>query len=586
MSDRLTLGGLPCYNPRHAAKAAARLGTSTDFVGKANAFTLPLGRDPGRGAVLMVRSDLDDLDENSFLQLVWESDFDTLTIQSLIITRAIALNKALTTDPNALFMVELADKRHVFPFSSIDSQYNVRMPAPSALSGPNLYYPESLNSGAIWGWETMVGDIWSELPDDAGEAPLLPYSPDGAPNDFRFIGVSAWHALHEVLDKLQIAVKYDPVNDIFSLVRLGETQDGLATTLDDLTDAGRLIYDFDPTESDLARMPETIRVFFRRQEALNDEAFAHGAEDDTSRSGNWESAPSISKDVATGVSGVAAGSVLPVWNDLPALVNEEGTNTNSAALGTRANEVAQNIEARITTSDASQRKYFSGITTDILPGSEIDSVAWQDFGGDRDSAGLVTVVTQRQTATGLPDASRPLRPTWPRLPQLVQVFTSGGSEGDILDANDDGFHDARVVRFADDDVEVLDDCWILFIDDYDNKGGDLKATHSEYYIGRLSGVETSSGSTRPLYLVRQQVASQAKEVRFSLAGPLALIDPEQEDCTVLDFWQGTDPGTTITVQNNPISVNFQFEGDTGGVGLASYDEIDDKYRMHQLECPS
>jgi hypothetical protein len=583
MSDRLTLGGLTCWNPRHAAKAAARLGTSTDFVGKVSAFTLPLGREPGRGAVLMVRSDLDSLDQNSFQQLVWTSDFDTLTIQSLIITRAIALNKALTTDPNALFMVELADKRHVFPFSSIDSQYNVRMPAPSALTGPSLYYPESLNSGALWTWDTMVGDIWDELPDDAGTAPSLPYTPNGDPDGFRFIGVSAWHALHAVLDKLQVAVSYDPIENEFSFVRLGTTQSGLSDSLDDLLEAGRLLYDFDPTESDLARMPETIRVFFRRQEALNDEAFAHGTEDDTSRSGNWESSPSISKDVATGVSGVAAGSVLPVWDDLPALVDDAGTNTNSGALVTRANEVAQNIEARITTSDASQRKHFSGITKDILPGSEVDSVAWQDFGGD---PGLITVITQRQTATGLPDASGPLRPTWPRLPQLVQVFTSGGSAGDILDANGDGFHDARVVRFADDKVEVLDDCWILFVDDYDNKAGALKATHSEYYIGRLSGIETSNGSTRPLYLARRGPSSQARWVEFELDAALAITDESQEDCNVNNFWGGTNPGATVTVFNlNKSGGDFTFFGDAGDIGLAVYDEIDNVYRIVQLECP-
>lgn len=564
MSDRLTLGGLTCYDPRRAAEAAARLGTPVDFLGKASAFTLPLGRDPGRGAVLMVRSDLDSLDQDTFQQLVWTSDFDTLTIQSLIITRAIILNKALTSDPNALFMVELADKRHVFPFSSIDSQYNVRMPAPSALSGPNLYYPESLNSGALWTWDTMVGDIWGELPDDAGAAPSLPYTPDGNPDDFRFLGVSAWLALHEVLDKLQVAVSYDPIEDTFSFVRLGTTQAGLSGSLDSLTSAGRLLYNFDPTESDLARMPETIRAFFHRQEAFNDsEAFAHGTENDTSRSGNWESSPLISKDVATEVSGVAAGSVLPVWDDLPALVDDEGTNTNSEALEFRASELAGNIRDRITTSDASQRKHFSGITTAILPGSEVDSVAWQDFGGDRDSAGLVTIVTQRQTATGLPDASGPLRPTWPRLSQVVQVFHSSESAGDFVEANEDGLHDARVVRFADDDAEALDDCWILFIDDFDNADGNLAERDGEYFLGRLSGIKTFEDVTKPLYAVRRGAGALIRfELTEDLAHLIATADAERL------VWNGSayvKDGIAITVINGFGGV---WSGDSGNQGWA------------------
>lgn len=78
--------------------------------------------------------------------------------------------------------------------------------------------------------------------------------------------------------------------------------------------------------------------------------------------------------------------------------------------------------------------------------------------------------------------------------------------------------------------------------------------------------------------------TKAKMIHFSLRGSLAVTDVSQTNCTVQDYWQGGNPGTTVTVWNHPASSNYMFSGAAGKWGTASYDDIDDKYRIIQLEC--
>lgn len=74
-------------------------------------------------------------------------------------------------------------------------------------------------------------------------------------------------------------------------------------------------------------------------------------------------------------------------------------------------------------------------------------------------------------------------------------------------------------------------------------------------------------------------------VRFSLpSGGLATTDADKASCNVLDYGGGGNPGSTLTINNLPISSDYMFEGDENDVGLAFYDDRDDKWWMHQLEC--
>ncbi len=515
-STYATLGGKPLLHPGVLQESAQRLRTPRDFWQRANSFRCPLGPNPGVAWVLMRRRDFDTLDKNAFHKLKFTEGARSVTIKKLGIVKRSTMNLALAADKDAAVLVRLEDCRRQLRMSSVHKQYNVRRPAPNTTSGTGLYYTDSLNGGSLWTWETSQSDLWGQLPTCAGSAPQLPYSPDGNPEGFRFIGVTAWDALHAVLGKIDVAVKYDPIADAFSYVRLGTTQSGLSGAFVGLAD--RLMYDYDPADDlQLANMPATVRVFFWRREQY------HGIEKDTPDASNWEMSPAVSKDYSTGITGASAGTQLVLWDDLPALYDLAGTNTNSAALQTRADEIGANVVNRIDTSEERLRRIYCGVVSTILPGSEISEVIWRDYG---DETGLVTEFLRRplqeldqihqsppiptfsSTNEHLmpPDLSRNTHPLWPRVAQTVQVDDGSSSTGTTLTANAGGLFPGFVHRWAAGSYGQLEACWIRPAD-LDNVASPSESTviglrQKDRFPGRLSGCDTVAGDTRPTYLVR------------------------------------------------------------------------------------
>jgi hypothetical protein len=564
MAKYPTLGGKRCLDPGQALIAARQDGAPEDFVSRANSYRCPLGPEPGEAWVLLARSDLNDLAKNAWHQLKWIDGTRTLTIPSLAIVKSSTMQLAAAGAINAARLVHLHDKRRLMKVASINGQYNIRIPAPSATSGTGLYYTSTLNGGSLWTWQTLLTDIWGNLPSSIrGTAPTLPYSPDGTPEGFRFIGVSAWDALHSVLDKLVCTTSYDPIADEFSYIRLGTTQDGLADSLLDL--AKRQVYDYDPEDAYyLGNAPETVRVFFPRKETY------HGIEKDTPDSDNWELTPAVSKDYATGLTGAESGTVWTVWDDLSALYNSSGSNTNSADLQTRADEIGANIANRLSVSDERYRTIFGSLVLDVLPGSEVSEVVWRDYG---DETGLVTEVIRRPLVeqppsdvalvgdlSGRPatvdlaeqlktfDFARNQHPLYPRVAQLVQVDDGASATGADLTANGDGLFPGFVIRWADGAYTQLEDCWIRPADlEGVNEALVSSLKQKDRMVGRLAGVETSGGSTYPVYLVRKGdggTDSPMAIVRVTDGSGTACSDTVSEDltrCVVPGFTATFDP---------------------------------------------
>jgi hypothetical protein len=542
--------------------------TPVDFWQRANSYTCPLGAEPGSAWLLMLRNDLDKLDGNTSHQLKWVDGNRTLTIASLLIVKSSVMNLALAGDKAASCLVEFQDERRILKrFSSINSQYNVRIPAPSTTTGAGLYYTDSIDTSVVWTWQTMLDDIWESLPGaSVGDGPALPYTPDGTPEGFRFIGRTAWEALHEVLAKINCTTSYNPILDTHSFIRLGTTQADLAASLTALKK--RLMYDYDPGQDyQLANMPATVRVFFQRRELY------HGIERDTPDASNWEMAPVVSKDRATSITGATTGSVLNVWDDLPAEFDDTGVNSNSAALVTRANEIGDNVRNRIDVSDERLRRMFSGLVTGILPGSEITEVIWRDYG---DETGLVTEVIRRPpeglivpgarqlwTAEKFqtPDLDRATHPLWPRLPQPVRVDDGSSSTGATLDPNSDGLFPGFVRRWANGGWTSLDACWIRPVDlEGTSETAVTKLRQLDTLIGRLSGVETSESSTRPVYICREGSGSSGKgapigTVWGGVLAPIADVGDKyymdrdgvaDTDWALMDGFSNANPGSGVT----------------------------------------
>ncbi len=543
-----TFGGKKLLDPMQQRKNADRFGTPNDFWGKATSYRCPLGPDPGVGWVLMLRRDLDDLDLNAYHALVWNHEGGSTTVASkLMIVRASSMLLALAGTGEVTYLVELQDKRRVLVSRSGGSGpgYNVRIPAPPATDegDATLFYTESINGSELWTWQTMLDNIWAKGPASASggdAAPTLPYSPNGDPENFRFIGITGWDAIHVVLDTIGCTTAYDPLTDTITYVRLGVTQDGLAGAKTEA--AGNLIYDYDPIGvSNLAEMPALVNVYFTRR-------YLHGVEKDTPRTSNWEMEnPKVYSESTAAIGGTGGVGAMVVYAaDIFAHYDADGTHTNSAEITQRGREIRRNIVNAILTANRRERKMYSGILTSMLPGGELKETIWRDYG---DGQGLVTEiinspddVTRNNFQSGITggghrytrvsasapaqgiasesllpiDLARKTHPLWPRLSQVVQVFEASESEGEMLATpqDGDGLFKGRVVRFTDDlagggvTTDTLDDCWIRFIG-RENVQADKSqyAIDGQYWIGRLSGLarctDFGDPEERPLYLVER-----------------------------------------------------------------------------------
>lgn len=400
MSHYPTIGGQNCLDPGVLYEHATAEGLPLNFWGRANSYSCPLGSAAGVAWFLLLRRQLDKIAQESFVSATFRSARGDITIPKLLFVRATCIAKGPEDrDPNAPYLAQYLDKRHVLRMSTVGAasspagsgQYNVRYPWPPGATGVDKYFSESLNAGSLWTWQTLLNNLWAMLPSGAapGTAPTLPYTPDGTPEGFRFQGVSVWDAIETVLAKINCAVRYNPIADSFSYVRLGETQSSLEETIDGLTN--RLLEDHEPIEGNAAEIPETIRVFFHR---INEQ---YGINPDGPRTGNCDMAPVYTVDRPSNVSFAMAGTVLPLWDDLAAEYDRSGALVNGADLTARATQVAQNYVNRMTITDRISRRKYSGIVSTILPGSEISEVIWRDYG---DGWGVVTEITNRRAGDG------------------------------------------------------------------------------------------------------------------------------------------------------------------------------------------
>jgi len=243
----------------------------------------------------------------------------------------------------------------------------------------------------------------------------------------------------------------------------------------------------------------------------------------------------VSKDYATGIAGAVAGSVMVMWDDLPALFDSSDANSNAAALQTRADEIGANIANRIDVSEERLNRSYSGliVETQAFPGSEISEITWRDFG---DAEGLVTDLLRSPPPEddGIsaghslvmdhlapPDFARNSYPEWPRVAQIVQADDGASATGASLTANADKLYPGYVHRYAEGSYGNLDACWIRPAD-LETGGSPSEANvvsirQKDRFEGRLCGIQTSGGSTRPVYLVRNGGTGTSTTTKWAVA---------------------------------------------------------------------
>ena len=258
-------------------------------------------------------------------------------------------------------------------------------------------------------------------------------------------------------------------------------------------------------------MPETINVYFRRRSRW------YGIDRDTPRVANWEMNPLFELPIATGVAG-AVGTIAR-HGDLDALYDHDGALQNLPALAARGQDIKAGI---LGMQPDDKRKTFIGATA-IAPGKSISRVMWRDFGDD---VGQVTVIENgvvERTNIGdggesspaiestLPgDWARKTHPLYPHVMQVVEIYDPQAepkesiqpTSGTLIDGSyqEVYLHPGRV-RLIRAGLEILEDCWVLILKDFDEKKGEWAANNGDILHGRLSGLASVGQSERPLYTV-------------------------------------------------------------------------------------
>lgn len=580
----ITYGGRPvqCADARQYPLAA----------GKANGYTCAIGPEAGTGYVLMLLSDLNRISTATGHELVFFNSGDVgvpavrLTFRNLYVVKATRVTGGYSGDPNALMLVELTDRRyHLNRWTSCNRQFNVGAPTDTG------YLTESKNGGSDWTWTTLIGQLWTDA--GLGTAPSLPLSmPSSKPTNLKFIGVNAWQALHQVLDKLKLTTTYDPVADTFGIIALNET---VSTAVSNQAE-----YYGNPVSGVACRGPATIRVFFHYADEDS------GQENDTGTTSNFTSTPAYSIDVATGLSGAVSGSVQPLWDDLPALI-EHGESALTAGmittLTTRANERASAWLEKYSQNNALRESLVYTGLVNKRPSGKFKQIIWRDYGPEY--GGLVTELCRypgvpgesggcgedfwtgdpnfgppdftEHTKVGFPDRAQPVK--------LVSA-TKADSSNDL--------YDGKVCRYISTATggafTDYEDCYIYFLE------SSPSVSANDRFIGRLCGLVTSNTAvTRPLYLVRAGGAggSSAKNWTimwftvdtspFSTSDPSFTATPTRVIGTTGLVTVGVTTGVTV-INQGAANTPYMFSGNVGDCGQAYYDPDEAEWICFLLEC--
>lgn len=369
-------GGKSCVSPE-SARASAQWNNFplTPWHGRANSFVCPLGFEPGRGTLLMLRQDITSLGLARVNDLVFHQHQQRITIKNLLILHAYAVLPGMRDDPKTLHWVEVVDQRYLARQTVIDKAYNLRSTTASA-----TYFSATLNSGSPWTWAEMIGDVWAVVGTAlVGTFPGLPFVPHGTPEEFDFYGGNAWQALEIVLHRIGCTVKYNPLEYTYAIVQIS-ADDPATTTALDKHDAERRWDDY-PYEG---RIPSTCRVQFRKRRAIPN----------TTGASEWYISDQ-SDTVAAGAGGPVStsdnGASVIVYDDLIAQVDSAGSVTNTSVLTARAQERAADFFRQIRTGRLHRR--FTGLPDEpgLLPAAQIKVTVWTEGEAEQ---GLTTLVSR------------------------------------------------------------------------------------------------------------------------------------------------------------------------------------------------
>lgn len=520
LSTEIDLGGQRVEHPPSEASKAWQ---------KANSVFCPLGPASTTAWIVMLRGALTSLSTTAAHTLTWKlkkttqdnaSNQTTTTVnfQGMYIKHSERLFIGADSFANALYLVELVDARYlaanVSNSGNVVSNLRTHAHSQEFLAGSTQYNSWEQLLEALWLASTYLG-AWPGLP---GSLPI-----DGKPNNRWAVGKNAYRQLNEILNFLDCAIKPN-LNGTFSVVQLGDTQ-----TISANSDTLR--FNSDPIGNQIG-IAANLAIY--RMKHLK----SYGQERDTEYNNNWSLNGFYQTDtVATNVTDGHGTQAL--WDDLPAIIDENGQDENTADINTRNSNIALRYKTR--NSVVSRHRIHYGLFgTDYLPGGQIRATLWRNWGlKDAKENTVGSTVTEFIAGTNLlagfspgesvsgfhdlglyneaylpPDLERNTFPNYPRIANIVQIWHDSAIPGEGVDATQAyGLHKGRVRRWVNNSMDVMEECWVLIVNDYDNKLGKVKMKQGACLgPARLSGITTDEGQTLPVYTV-----SNVAEVDTTLA---------------------------------------------------------------------
>lgn len=494
-------GSYPCLDPVQELENCRAWSYPTDwyFAHKPNSFTLPLGREAGRGWVLMNKSNLDLLDREGEHTLRFKlADAKNRAIKQVEIRDLIIASEPRCITPGrsgdaaAAYLVEIADKRHLAYWRDCNRQFNVYMPGVYD-NARILYARDTLkNNTDIWTWQQIVDQLWTDVSVLDGVS-TLPYTPDGTPQNFQYVGTSAWFALCDVLDRIGCAV-YRTLAGVWSIARIGGADAG-NDTIASLNAADR-IFNEETLSQTRGRIPKQVKVYFRKV------AKHRGTELQLNDVGKQFITNSVYTKVITGetlgyeTDDSETGSTAIQWSDFAVQVDAGGASvaSDTTTADTIAEDIADTYYKRITNASRQLRIYRGPVA--FIPGPKISAVHWSNSTGDIQTETIREPLRVSAVGVGDGGSSDPFavnrmppdfaRATAPNYPDLVQLIEHSGAL-----PNSDGLS-VGTLSYVNPDTAPFslqsrtETVW-------------FKETNALH--GRMNGVATSSGTTRPMYTV-------------------------------------------------------------------------------------
>lgn len=349
---------------------------------KVNHFYCPSGKLPFKGWLLLPRYEYDQISPYSTsLQLkigdTTRSD-NVSTIKHLSIVQARCVTRGLESDRNALYLIEITDRRGVlhnqwfqFP-TNPNTMYNIRAPAYPQTDRGGTFYTNSMNGGTTWTWQTMIQDLWTQMSALLGIWPGFPqgFAPDGTPEGYYFPGVPAWPALCNVLDHLGLKIACNLTSDVPYTLVVENAEDSSLTSLQSQYQ-GSLEDDLEWQDVGAGRLPGTVKVMFRRR---ND---VYGSEETVRRdSFQWVTDSVYSVTInAPGDFSTAPGTH-HIWSDFTVRYDHNGViyPADATFAATLARQRVDQYFAH-TRPDAFMTKTYAGALP-FTTGSKVEGVCW------------------------------------------------------------------------------------------------------------------------------------------------------------------------------------------------------------------